>query len=254
MHLQRIAVEAVRLGMISVDEQIRKQRRFRGETPPTAQAALIAIDPHTGEVKALVGGRNYGLSQLNHVLAKRQPGSIFKPFVYAAALDTGVSGGSNKVFTASTIVVDEPTTFYFDPTQPAYAPNNFEHKFYGDCHISRWLARSLQCGDGEGGADGRVRQSGGDGQPRGNELQDQPTRGGADPTTSPPWKPSAPTRSANGGDCVNPASFPWCARGWQGGLQEQGQKRVLDPRIAYTATNLMEEVLLGTAAGVRAQP
>ena len=70
-----------------------KQRRFRGQTPPEAQVALVALDPHTGEVKALVGGRNYGMSQLNHVLAKRQPGSIFKPFVYAAALDTALEGG-----------------------------------------------------------------------------------------------------------------------------------------------------------------
>ena len=82
-------MEAVRLGMAGVDEQIKKQRRFKGQTPPTPQVALVALDPHTGEVKALVGGRNYGMSQLNHVLAKRQPGSIFKPFVYAAALDTG---------------------------------------------------------------------------------------------------------------------------------------------------------------------
>src|SRR5450756_933760 len=78
---------------------------------PTPQVALVAIDPHTGEVKALVGGRNYGMSQLNHTLAKRQPGSIFKPFVYATALDTAVEG-SPRVFTASTTVADEPTTFY----------------------------------------------------------------------------------------------------------------------------------------------
>ena len=113
MRLQRAAVEAVRLGMASVDEQIKKQRRFKGQTPPTPQVALVAIDPHTGEVKALVGGRNYGLSQLNHSLAKRQPGSIFKPFVYATALDTAVAGGPH-VLTASTTVVDEPTNFYFD--------------------------------------------------------------------------------------------------------------------------------------------
>ena len=105
MHLQRAAAEAIRIGMQNVDEQIRRQRRFRGQTPPEAQVALVAIDPHTGEVKALAGGRNYGMSQLNHVLAKRQPGSIFKPFVYAAALDTAVDG-SPRVFTASTTVLD----------------------------------------------------------------------------------------------------------------------------------------------------
>src|ERR1019366_771840 len=110
------------------------------QTPPTPQVAMVAIDPHTGEVKALVGGRNYGLSQLNHSLAKRQPGSIFKPFVYAAALDTGVSGGPH-VFTASTTVVDEPTTFYFD--NQSYKPSNFEKKFYGTVTLRDALAHSL---------------------------------------------------------------------------------------------------------------
>ena len=88
MRLQRAAADAIRAGMQNVDEQIRKQRRFRGQTPPEPQVALIAIDPHTGAVRALAGGRNYGVSQLNHVLAQRQPGSIFKPFVYATAMDT----------------------------------------------------------------------------------------------------------------------------------------------------------------------
>ena len=59
---------------------------------------LIALDPHTGEIKALVGGRSYTSSQLNHVLAMRQPGSVFKPFVYAAALKTAIEGGP-KIFT-----------------------------------------------------------------------------------------------------------------------------------------------------------
>src|SRR6266498_3095437 len=114
LDLQRAATEAVRVGMQNVDERIRKQKRFHGmKDIPEAQCALIAIDPHTGQIKALVGGRNYGMSQLNHVLAKRQPGSIFKPFVYAAALDTAVEGG-NHILTAGTTVEDEPTTFWFD--------------------------------------------------------------------------------------------------------------------------------------------
>ncbi len=62
------------------------------ETGPMPQVALVALDPHTGEVLALVGGRNYGMSQLNHAIAKRPTGSIFKPFVYAAAVNTAVSG------------------------------------------------------------------------------------------------------------------------------------------------------------------
>ena len=79
LRLQRAAAEAIRLGMQSVDEQIHKQRRFRGQVVPQPQVALVAIDPHTGEVKALAGGRTYGMSQLDHVLAKRQPGPSSSP-------------------------------------------------------------------------------------------------------------------------------------------------------------------------------
>ena len=57
------------------------------------QVALIALDPHTGEIKALCGGRDYAVSQLDRVFAKRPPGSVFKPFVYTAALNTAIAGG-----------------------------------------------------------------------------------------------------------------------------------------------------------------
>src|SRR5664279_3574582 len=68
-----------------------------------------------GWLKALVGGRDYGRSQLNHVLAKRQPGSSFKPFVYAAALTSAVDG-SQTLITPATTLTDEPTTFQFGDT------------------------------------------------------------------------------------------------------------------------------------------
>ncbi len=80
------------------------------------------------------------MSQLNHILAKRQPGSIFKPFVYATALDTGMEGGP-RILTASTIVDDSPTTFWFD--EKPYQPSNFEKKFYGDVTLRDALAHSL---------------------------------------------------------------------------------------------------------------
>ena len=90
MELQRAAVEAVRIGMQNVDEQLRKRKNSVPIPPGQPQVALIALDPHSGEIKALVGGRDYGSSQLNHTAAERQPGSVFKPFVYAAALNTAV--------------------------------------------------------------------------------------------------------------------------------------------------------------------
>src|SRR3989442_5907335 len=101
--LQKIAAQAVETGMKLVDDQITKLRTRRVKVGkkkfetkvlpgPQAQLALIAMDPHTGEVLALVGGRNYGLSQLNHASARRPTGSVFKPFVYAAAMNTAVLG------------------------------------------------------------------------------------------------------------------------------------------------------------------
>lgn len=109
LDLQHAAAAAVADGMKSVDEQLAKQRSLaahngvakdggaknqtaqsRIQSPP--QVALVALDPQTGEVLALVGGRNYAASQLNHALAKRPTGSIFKPFVYAAAINSAFSG------------------------------------------------------------------------------------------------------------------------------------------------------------------
>src|SRR5271170_3212023 len=138
-NLQRDAAEAVRIGMDEADKRI-KGRKKKDPNYPDPQCALIAIDPQTGEVKALIGGRNYGISQLNRILAKRQPGSSFKPFVYAAALNTALSNGG-QVFTPASMILDEPTTFYFDGKP--YEPSNFEHKFYGNVSLRDALAHSL---------------------------------------------------------------------------------------------------------------
>ncbi len=256
MHLQRAAVEAVRLGMINVDEQIKKQRRFKGQIPPTPQVALVAIDPHTGEVKALVGGRNYGISQLNHSLAKRQPGSIFKPFVYATALDTAIQGGP-KVLTASSIVVDEPTTFYYDG-QPGYSPNNFDHKFMGAVTLRDALAHSLNVATVKVGQmvgfDAVVEMA----NRAGMNYKIQPTPAvalGAYEIT-PLEAVGAYTIFANGGDYLKP-SFLSMVRAQDGKVVYKNkveEKQVLDPRVSYLTTSLMEEVLRsGTAAGVRAK-
>src|SRR5260370_10337892 len=72
----------------------RKEKAKKGsdEPIPQAQAALVALDPRTGEIEAVIRGRDYGQSQLNHALAHRQPGSVFKPFVYAAAFYNTLDG------------------------------------------------------------------------------------------------------------------------------------------------------------------
>jgi penicillin-binding protein 1B len=255
MHLQRAAAEAIRIGMQNVDEQIRHQRRFHGQTPPEAQVALVAIDPHTGEVKALAGGRNYGVSQLNHVLAKRQPGSIFKPFVYAAALDSAVDG-SPRVFTASTMVLDQPTIFWFD--EKSYTPANFKNEYYGNVTLREALAHSLNNATVKlaemVGYDKVVEMANRAGM--NYKIQPTPAVALGSYEITPLEAIGAYTIFSNEGDYVKP-NFISLVRSQDGKVVYRNQfeqKQVLDPRVAYLMTNLMEEVLRsGTAAAVRAR-
>jgi len=113
------------------------------------QVALVALNPHTGQVLALVGGRDYGKSQLDHAIANRPTGSIFKPIVYAAAFNTSLAGvqltnsdGLSGIFTQSTILEDEPTTFTFGNNQ-TYSPRNFENVFMGPVTARTALQHSL---------------------------------------------------------------------------------------------------------------
>ena len=102
MPMQQAAEEAVGEQLKALDERRAKllaSRAKKGEPPPTdpepLQAALVAMDPHSGEVRAMVGGRDFNQSKFNRaVQAKRQPGSAFKPFVYAAALEAGFTPAS----------------------------------------------------------------------------------------------------------------------------------------------------------------
>src|SRR5919109_1062946 len=87
--------------------------RKRRASPERPQAALIAVDPRTGDILALVGGRSYNTSQYNRVTtARRQPGSVFKPFVYLAAFERGVEEGRSDLTPAS-LTNDAPEVFTF---------------------------------------------------------------------------------------------------------------------------------------------
>ena len=255
LRLQRVAADAIASGMKKVDDILKHQRRFKGETPPQPQVALVAIDPHTGAVRAVVGGRNYGASQLNHVLASRQPGSSFKPFVYAAAMDTAVEGG-REVFTPSYEVMDAPTTFWWNGQE--YRPKNFENESTNRMVSLRYaLSHSLNIPTvalaEKVGFDAVVQMA------RRAGLNDriQPTPAvalGAYDVT--PFEMAGGyTMFSNGGRYEKP-DFLELVRDQAGKElyqhREQG-KQVLDPRVAYIVTNIMEDVLIhGTAAGARA--
>jgi penicillin-binding protein 1B len=134
LHLQRVAQDAVRAGLTRVDELLARRKRQR------AQAALIAIDPRTGEILALVGGRTYNQSQYNRAIsARRQPGSVFKPFVYLAAFEHATADGQGDVTPAS-VVMDEPTSFVFN--QQTWTPSNYDGEYEGAITLRRALALS----------------------------------------------------------------------------------------------------------------
>ena len=134
IHLQRVAQDVMREGILRVDEILARRRKGR-----QAQAALIAVDPRTGEVLALVGGRSYNQSQFNRaVSARRQPGSVFKPFVYLAAFERAAAEGRTDLTPAS-LVLDEPTTFEF--AEP-WSPGNYEDEYDGEITLRRALAMS----------------------------------------------------------------------------------------------------------------
>ena len=143
--LQRAASEAVDAGMKNVDDLVRKLHKKDATNIMYPQVALVALNPHTGQILALIGGRNYGVSQLNHATAERPTGSIFKPFVYAAAYNTSLNGmdlGGNGIFTALTRLNDDPHTFMFDGKP--YDPGNFEKGEYpGMVTAAQAIAHSL---------------------------------------------------------------------------------------------------------------
>ncbi len=124
MELQRAADKAVNDTLTQLDKIFAKRKK-NPVSPGTLQAALVAMNPKTGEVLAMVGGRDYGQSQLNRAVdAHRQPGSVFKPIVYAAALNTASEESGDDIITPASMFMDAPETFYYGKGE-TYAPDNF---------------------------------------------------------------------------------------------------------------------------------
>ncbi|HZT75997.1 MAG TPA: PBP1A family penicillin-binding protein [Vicinamibacterales bacterium] len=139
LHLQRLAQDAVREGLTHVDQLLSRRKR-KGK----AEAALIAVDPKTGEILAFVGGRSYNQSQYDRaIVSRRQPGSVFKPFVYLTAFEQALAQGRTDVTPAS-ITNDEPETFEFD--DQVWTPENYEGTYDGAITYRRALAHSRNLG------------------------------------------------------------------------------------------------------------
>jgi penicillin-binding protein 1A len=122
---------------VRVKESSKKDQplRLSLEQEPLVQGALLCLDPRTGYVRAMVGGRDFSESQFNRAISsRRQPGSAFKPLIYAAALEKG--------YTPSTIIMDSPVE-YSDPDGGTYwAPKNYDEDFMGPITFRNALAHS----------------------------------------------------------------------------------------------------------------
>ncbi len=282
--LQRAASEAVSRGMESIDAQVERlhARRVKhgDDTPITyPQVALVALNPHTGQVLALVGGRSYGLSQLDHAIAHRPTGSAFKPFVYAAAYNTSLSGTmltqptndtpvvektsvdpaspvppdpgrQSGIFTAITPLNNELTTF-----EDGYAPGNFGSKSNGVVTARYALQWSLNNATvelaqmvGYNNVAALAREAGI------ISARGTPALALGAYDATPLDMAGAYTIFANGGVKID----PWLLasiRSADGDVLADytpESKPILDPRAAYLTLSLMENVInSGTGAGVR---
>jgi penicillin-binding protein 1B len=263
--LQRAAAAAIDAGVKNVDAMLEakyaKARKLKGkkaapeQTPPQVQAALVAIDPRTGEIKALVGGRDYGQSQLNHALAHRQPGSVFKPFVYAAAFNNAVDG-AQPIVTPATTIDDEPTVFEFDGQE--YTPNNYGERFMGKVTVRQALTNSLNVATvkvAEMVGYGRVvqiaRQMG-----LGSNIKPTPAVALGAYELTPVEVAGAYTAFATLGTRADPYYLKTVMSADGNALERYGpsNKLVLDPRVAYLVDSILKDVLnKGTGAQVRAK-
>jgi penicillin-binding protein 1B len=259
--LQQAAAQAVDQGLKEVDAQVKKLRTKRVKVGknkfetkvvpgPIPQVALVALDPHTGEVLALVGGRNYGFSQLNHAVAKRPTGSIFKPFVYAAAVNNAVTN-EQPVFTPASLVDDSPTAFING--EDVYTPRNFKEEYHGQVTAQFALAHSLNNATvkiaemvGYDKVASLARAAGI------SSVRATPAMALGSYDATPMEMASAYTIFTNDGQRITPTMVR-SVRDANGDVIDnfQAQKnQVLDPRVSYVITDMLQGVINnGTAAG-----
>lgn len=138
LKMQRVAVEVLRNGVKGIEKALAGKKKAPPSDQPGLEASLVALDPTTGDIRALVGGLDYGRSQFNRAAqARRQPGSAFKPFVYAAAFDRG--------FTPATIMDDYPISYSIPQNGHVveWSPGNYDRKFRGPVTLRRALEESI---------------------------------------------------------------------------------------------------------------
>ncbi len=252
MDLQRAAYAALSKQLAALDKV--QAKRFE---PGTLQAALVAVNAKTGEIVAMVGGRDYSKSQLNRATdAMRQPGSVFKPFVYATALNTAYDPVP-RVITPATVYVDEPKTFTFDNQE--YSPGNFGNTYRnGPVTLRDALVQSLNVITVDVAMEvtvGRVMNLAAKaGLPRPPRAYPAMALGTSEAT--PLQVASAYTAFANLGTRTSPVAINRITTGSGVTIAAPSAQKseVLRREVAYVMNSFMQDVVArGTAARVRAR-
>jgi penicillin-binding protein 1B len=251
--LQRAAFESIQANMKDLDSHFSKRKQ---PIPPgTVQASLIAIDPNNGQILAMIGGRNYGTSQFNRITqSKRQPGSIFKPFVYAAALETAQY--SATPLTVASTILDQPTQFTFDDTE--YEPKNFKEEYLGQVTMRQAITKSLNIATikfaekvGYSKVTELAQRLG-----LNEKIKPYPAMAIGSFEVTPLEMVRAYTAFANGGLLSNltPVSGIQDGDGRPVFIEHQPPQRVLTPQLAFLVTSLLQSVINnGTGAGARSR-
>ena len=253
MDLQQAAYEAVQKSLAELDAYFAGRK---DPVPPgTVQASLIAVDPKNGNILAMIGGRNYGASQFNRITqSKRQPGSIFKPLVYAAALETAYD--SAKPLTAASLLLDQPTQFTFENLE--YAPKNFNEEYLGQVTMRQAITKSLNIATirlaekiGYSKVAEMARRLG-----LNEQIKPYPAIAIGAFDITPLEMVRAYTAFANGGVLseLNAIARIDDTEGKTTYIAQPKSQRVLTPQVAFMITSLLQSVINeGTGAGVRSR-
>ena len=251
---QRIAEAALRRGLAQLEASDPRLRRSDPSEP--LQGALVSLDPKTGAVLAMVGGRNYRDSQFNRVTdAKRQPGSLFKPIVYLAAFEQAANGG--QPYTPISEIDDAPITLPVGGK--LWSPENIDHTYLGPITLRAALERSRNTAtvrlSQELGMDAVVTMA----QDVGitSPLKPVPSLALGSVEVSPLEMGVAYSTLADGG-IFHPATFlsgvidPSGLAVAREGEEDRYTHRVVSEEAAYLVTHLMQGVIdTGTGQGVR---
>ena len=251
LQMQRMAERALADGLKKLEATHPALKR-KGEDDGL-EAAIVVLRPQTGEIKAMVGGRNYSRSQFNRAFqAKRQPGSVFKPFVYLAALMYG--GQSGTKYSPDTVIDDSQFTWIYDGQE--WQPHNYNNEYFGAVTLRKALESSLNSATSRVAQDVGIRRVRDVAHKLGiqSSLPAVPALSLGAAEVTPLEVAVAFATLANSGARNRPLAVKHVVDHSAKVLERRDVRpeRVLSPQLAYAMNQLLKGVLdRGTAAGAR---